>query len=159
MLLSPQIANKYDEDVRRSLRFVLARCYIGDWFVLYQLLKNTNHYFYKWEPHDVLKKKKQINNAPTFAIFYPGTSSRNWGMIWSGPPSSRGRRAREPRRRGAKTASKCKGWQEGGGHKLGFGHGNSEDQITIRSMDHEMIQVGRSRRDTGWKVHNHDRMK
>ena len=47
MLLSPQIANKYDEDVRRSLRFVLARCYIGDWFVLYQLLKNTNHYFYK----------------------------------------------------------------------------------------------------------------
>ena len=43
----PQIANRYDEDVRRSLKFVLARCYIGDWFVLYQLLKNTNHYFYK----------------------------------------------------------------------------------------------------------------
>ena len=42
-----QIANRYDEDVRRSLKFVLARCYIGDWFVLYQLLKNTNHYFYK----------------------------------------------------------------------------------------------------------------
>ena len=46
-IVPPKIANKYDEDVRRSLRFVLARCYIGDWFVLYQLLKNTNHYFFK----------------------------------------------------------------------------------------------------------------
>ena len=44
---SLQIANKYDTDVRKSLKFVLDRAYMGDWFVLYQLSKNTNLYFYK----------------------------------------------------------------------------------------------------------------
>ena len=64
MLLSPQIANKYDKDVRRSLRFVLARCYIGDWFVLYQLLKNTNHYFYK----DFIKElRNDLKRAPRYS--------------------------------------------------------------------------------------------
>merc|ERR1719471_909873 len=63
-LIYAKIANKYDEDVRRSLRFVLARCYIGDWFVLYQLLKNTNHYFYK----DFIKElRNDLKRAPKFS--------------------------------------------------------------------------------------------
>ena len=58
-----QIANRYDEDVRRSLKFVLARCYIGDWFVLYQLSKNCNPYFFrefiKELSHDLRAKPKK----------------------------------------------------------------------------------------------------
>jgi len=63
-LIYAKIANRYDEDVRRSLKFVLARCYIGDWFVLYQLLKNTNHYFYK----DFIKElRNDLKRAPKFS--------------------------------------------------------------------------------------------
>lgn len=32
---------------RTSLRFVLERCYVGDWFVLVQLCRNVNVYFYR----------------------------------------------------------------------------------------------------------------
>lgn len=44
-LLYVQIRHKYDEDVKKSLQFVMRRCYLGDWFVLYQLSKNVNPYF------------------------------------------------------------------------------------------------------------------
>ncbi len=44
-LLYVQIRHKYDDDVRKALRFVLSKCYLGDWFVLYQLSKNVNPYF------------------------------------------------------------------------------------------------------------------
>jgi hypothetical protein len=38
---------RYDTDIPRSLRFVLNQCYLGDWFVLLQLSKNVNHYFFR----------------------------------------------------------------------------------------------------------------
>lgn len=41
------IRNNYDDEIRRSLSYVLARCYIGDWFVLHQLSKNVNIYFFR----------------------------------------------------------------------------------------------------------------
>ncbi len=46
-LIYSKIHHKYDDDVKKSLRFVLSRCYIGDWFVLFQLSKNVNMYFYR----------------------------------------------------------------------------------------------------------------
>jgi hypothetical protein len=46
-LIYSKISHKYDDDVRKSLKFVLSRCYIGDWFVLYQLSKNVNTYFFR----------------------------------------------------------------------------------------------------------------
>ena len=31
-----------------TLPQVLAHCYLGDWFVLYQLCKNSNSYFFRY---------------------------------------------------------------------------------------------------------------
>ena len=42
-----QVRRKYDDDIRKSLDYVLAKGHIGDWFVLYQLSKNCNPYFYR----------------------------------------------------------------------------------------------------------------
>ena len=42
-----QVRRKYDDDIRKSLEYVLAKSQIGDWFVLYQLCKNCNPYFYR----------------------------------------------------------------------------------------------------------------
>ena len=42
-----QVRHKYDEDIRKCLDYVLAKAQIGDWFVLYQLSKNCNPYFFR----------------------------------------------------------------------------------------------------------------
>ena len=42
-----KVRRKYDDDIRKSLDYVLAKSQIGDWFVLYQLSKNCNPYFYR----------------------------------------------------------------------------------------------------------------
>ena len=56
---------KYDEDIRRCLEYVLAKGQIGDWFVLYQLSKNCNSYFYREFirelAKDLSKKPKKSN--------------------------------------------------------------------------------------------------
>lgn len=46
-MLYNDIKHKYDDDVRVALKYVLARCKIGDWFVLFQLNRNVNVYFYR----------------------------------------------------------------------------------------------------------------
>merc|ERR1712149_15234 len=46
-LLYRKVRRKYDEDMPRSLDFILAKGQIGDWFVLYQLSKNCNPYFFR----------------------------------------------------------------------------------------------------------------
>jgi len=46
-LLYRKIRRKYDEETPRCLQFVLAKGQIGDWFVLYQLSKNCNPYFFR----------------------------------------------------------------------------------------------------------------
>lgn len=46
-LIYKTIHHKYDDDVRKCLEYVLAKGYIGDWFVLYQLCKNCNPYFFR----------------------------------------------------------------------------------------------------------------
>ena len=45
--LLSKVRRKYDDDIRKSLEYVLAKGQIGDWFVLYQLSKNCNPYFYR----------------------------------------------------------------------------------------------------------------
>jgi len=47
MLLFKTVRHKYDEDIRKCLDYVLAKAQIGDWFVLYQLSKNCNPYFFR----------------------------------------------------------------------------------------------------------------
>ena len=42
-----QIRHKYDKSIEKRLKYVLSKCQLGDWFVLYQLYKNCNTYFYR----------------------------------------------------------------------------------------------------------------
>ena len=42
-----QVRHKYDEDIKKCLEYVLSKCQMGDWFVLYQLSKNCNPYFFR----------------------------------------------------------------------------------------------------------------
>merc|ERR1711981_416000 len=46
-LLFKTVRHKYDEDIKKCLEYVLSKCQIGDWFVLYQLSKNCNPYFFR----------------------------------------------------------------------------------------------------------------
>ena len=42
-----KVRHKYDEDITKCLEYVLSKSQVGDWFVLYQLSKNCNPYFYR----------------------------------------------------------------------------------------------------------------
>ena len=44
-LLHTRIQHTYDPEIRKSLEFVMSKCFAGDWFVLCQLSKNSNRYF------------------------------------------------------------------------------------------------------------------
>jgi len=46
-LLITRIGNTNDKFTRKAIKVVMAKCYIGDWFVLYQLSKNVNMYFFR----------------------------------------------------------------------------------------------------------------
>merc|ERR1712226_279012 len=46
-LLYYKINHKYDDEIRKATRYTLDRCHIGDWFVLVQLCRNVNVYFYR----------------------------------------------------------------------------------------------------------------
>lgn len=46
-LLYRKVKRKYDDEIQKSLQYILAKGQIGDWFVLYQLSKNCNVYFFR----------------------------------------------------------------------------------------------------------------
>jgi len=46
-LIYRTVRRKYDDDIRKCLQYVLNKSQVGDWFVLYQLAKNCNPYFYR----------------------------------------------------------------------------------------------------------------
>ena len=46
-LLYRTVRRKYDDEIRKCLQYILTKCHVGDWFVLYQLAKNCNPYFYR----------------------------------------------------------------------------------------------------------------
>jgi len=41
------VRHKYDQDVTKCLEYVLDKSQVADWFVLYQISKNTNQYFFR----------------------------------------------------------------------------------------------------------------
>jgi len=45
LLFMGLIGTSDDEELKKSVRYVLSKSYLGDWFVLYQLGRNVNHYF------------------------------------------------------------------------------------------------------------------
>ena len=40
-LLYRTVRRKYDDDIRKCLQYVNNKCYIGDWFVLYQVRRSS----------------------------------------------------------------------------------------------------------------------
>ena len=47
LLLHIETQSQFDKEITKSIRYVLGKCYIGDWFVLYQISENTNRYFFR----------------------------------------------------------------------------------------------------------------
>ena len=42
-----KIGNTNDASARKAVSYVVSKCYVGDWFVLYQISKNVNMYFFR----------------------------------------------------------------------------------------------------------------
>ena len=61
-------------DIQRSLEFVLAKGQIGDWFVLYQLSKNCNPYFYR---EFIKELAKDMREKPKKSKSNAGSSTGN----------------------------------------------------------------------------------
>ncbi len=70
-----KIGNTNDKEARKAINFVLNKLYLGDWFVLYQLSKNTNMYFfrgfikelrYELKEHPKIKKYLDKNKMDNF---------------------------------------------------------------------------------------------
>ena len=47
VFFSARIGNTNDKQARKAIRLVMNKCYTGDWFVLYQISKNVNMYFFR----------------------------------------------------------------------------------------------------------------
>ena len=47
IIFPAQTGNTNDKGVRNAIKVVLGKCYLGDWFVLYQIGKNVNMYFFR----------------------------------------------------------------------------------------------------------------
>ena len=57
-----------DPELRSSLRFVLEQCYLGDWFLLLQLSKNTNVYFFR---AFIKQLRKELQGRPKIRRLKP----------------------------------------------------------------------------------------
>jgi len=57
-LLIAQLGNTNDKKARNAIREIMSKCYIGDWFVLFQLSKNVNMYFFRAFVKELAKSLK-----------------------------------------------------------------------------------------------------
>jgi len=58
-LIYRTVRRKYDDDIRKCLQYVLNKSQVGDWFVLYQLAKNCNPYFYREFVRELARELKR----------------------------------------------------------------------------------------------------
>ena len=72
-LLYRKIKRKYDDDLPRSLEYILAKGQLGDWFVLYQLSKNCNQYFFR---EFIKELARDLREKPKKSKSNFGSSSR-----------------------------------------------------------------------------------
>ena len=47
LYFAAQTGNITKEKTRDSIREIVSKCHLGDWFVLYQLSRNVNMYFFR----------------------------------------------------------------------------------------------------------------
>lgn len=78
-LIYKTIRHRYDPDIKKCLEYILHKSQIGDWFVLYQLSKNTNRYFYREfikELAQELKHRPKRSKSKSMASMLPGCGNR-----------------------------------------------------------------------------------
>ena len=61
---------------RKAIKTVMANCYIGDWFVLYQISKNVNMYFFR-----AFMKELQYDLKPKSRNFEKKTSLPDYQSV------------------------------------------------------------------------------
>jgi len=71
VLLTTRVGNTNDKTTRKSIKAVMARCYIGDWFVLYQISKNVNMYFFR-----SFMRELRFELAPSRKASFNGKSNK-----------------------------------------------------------------------------------
>ena len=49
LIFLAKLGSTHDAAARKACSYVTNRGYIGDWFVLYQISKNVNMYFFRYE--------------------------------------------------------------------------------------------------------------
>ena len=72
MYSAGRIGNSNDKMTRKAIKTVMANCYIGDWFVLYQISKNVNMYFFR-----AFMKELQHDLKPKSGNFENNTENKN----------------------------------------------------------------------------------
>merc|ERR1712223_801890 len=83
-LLYKTICHKWDKDIRKCLHYVLAKCQLGDWFVLYQLCKNCNPYFFREFIRELaieLRHRPKRSKSRSHSIGNTGTLKKKGGTL------------------------------------------------------------------------------
>ena len=69
-----KLGNTNDVVARRSVSYVTSKCFIGDWFVLYQISRNVNMYFFRTFMKELRRdmkknpKKHHLSTPPVFDV-------------------------------------------------------------------------------------------
>ena len=67
-----KLGNTNDVVARRSVSYVTSKCFIGDWFVLYQISRNVNMYFFRTFMKELrrdMKKNPKKHHQSTPPVF------------------------------------------------------------------------------------------
>ena len=80
-IFSAKIGRTNDSAARRACTYVTSKCFIGDWFVLYQISKNVNMYFFRVFIKELRKDMKKYPKKPHLPIVLTGMNHiENKGM-------------------------------------------------------------------------------
>ena len=66
-LLASAAGPTNDAEVRKSIKAVMTKCYVGDWFVLNQLSKNVTPYFFR---SFVKELRAEMRERPKRSVFF-----------------------------------------------------------------------------------------
>jgi len=83
-LLYKTVRSKYDDDIRKCLEYILSKGQVGDWFVLYQLCKNCNPYFFREFIRELaieLRHRPKRSKSRSHSIGNTGTLKKKGGTL------------------------------------------------------------------------------
>jgi hypothetical protein len=143
-LIYGAIHHSKDPELRQSLKYVLSKCYLGDWFLLLQLSKNVNRYFYR---AFIKELKKELKGRPKMSRAYADTTLTEERLIYlRSAQMSRGVEASKKDEKSKHSESD----QDGGGT---MAQQHSREFIRLENEQRRMIQGmgGRGRKGKGKK--------